>query len=183
MAFCSNCGAAVQSHQAPVPPQLRPTQGSGLSRMPNRLSPGAVVLIAMMGLAAVSVSAVWALSYGMSQPVVTSSARSSSPLSPNEPLAKEWAVHPPGYDGIIEEGQDHYAAPTKTDWDELFKTVRADDSQGLLELVMAERAFLLPGGTKVKILDSPFGAQQYEVRVLSGKRSGQRAFVLKKAVW
>lgn len=102
---------------------------------------------------------------------------------PKEPLAKEWAVHPPGYDGIIEEGQDHYAAPTKTDWDELFKTVRADDSQGLLELVMAERAFLLSGGTKVKILDSPFGAQQYEVRVLSGKRSGQRAFVLKKAVW
>ena len=60
--------------------------------------------------------------------------------------------------------------------DELVEYIIASDKDGIQRLLLSGRVFTVPKGTCARILD--YGFLESEIRVVEGKRSGQRGFVV-----
>ncbi len=64
--------------------------------------------------------------------------------------------------------------------DQLEKAQMAQDEQGQVQLVASARILLVPGGTKVRLLE--LGLFRYEVRILEGRHKGRKGWVPREFV-
>lgn len=60
---------------------------------------------------------------------------------------------------------------------EFEKFARAKDSLGMAQMMVANKAVQLEKDTEVKIVDEKIADYSFEVRILSGKHSGELLFV------
>ncbi len=71
-------------------------------------------------------------------------------------------------------------ARTKEDYDELNKAMYAKDTYGIARMVMENKAFDVPVGTKVLVIDQKFGGRK--VRILEGKYAMEDGWVVMEFV-
>jgi hypothetical protein len=76
--------------------------------------------------------------------------------------------------------QDVLIAVNKAAFDEVITFSVADDTRGLLNLVIQGRAFFVPSGTRVKVIDP--GIFKTRVRVLDGPLAGWDGWVVPEFV-
>jgi hypothetical protein len=77
-----------------------------------------------------------------------------------------------GDHGVVDSGaKATFLGTTKDNYDEVMKAAMAHDKQGMLESLIAGKAFIVDQGTRVLVIDSSFTLKR--VRLLSGTKSGK----------
>ena len=75
--------------------------------------------------------------------------------------------------------------PTATDikaHEELVKAIRANDKDGLIELLQEGRLLDTRGGEQLRVLSASVWNNRTEARIMSGKHKGKRVWVVMKWV-
>jgi hypothetical protein len=77
-----------------------------------------------------------------------------------------------------------YAASSLLDFDDFIKFGKANDRDGINEMILAGSLLVLQHGTKALLIEEGSRAEHHysEVRIKSGKYAGSRLFVLRSHV-
>ena len=73
-----------------------------------------------------------------------------------------------------------YLAVDDASWDLMFEAITARDNVGLSQLVQARRVYVVPTGTKARVLE--FGFTSYKVRLMDGPSAGAAGWVVREFV-
>lgn len=103
-----------------------------------------------------------------------------------ETTAERVSFAPVAADSIVDVGKDVKIAHTVSaaiddaSWDLMMQAIRAKDTQGLVELSLQGKVFMVNPGETVKVLD--MGLTSLKIRVMEGAAKGRAGWIVREAV-
>lgn len=96
--------------------------------------------------------------------------------SPVPPTTKPAFVPKVGEEAhLVSTASDVFVAVDDAAWDAMFKAIAAKDTEGMMQLVLAGKVFVVPVGTRVRVIEGGFTS--VKVRILEGAHQAKAGWV------